>query len=335
MKGCTKDRVLRLSRNRVLCGSVFVSLLLPLQGAHAQSVEPLKPLPLNAQAQLDPVKVKLGEKLFFDTRFSQDNTLSCASCHLPEHGGADSRPRSSGMGGAMGAVNTPSTYNAAHNFRQFWDGRAATLEEQIGFVVENPVELASSWPEVLKKLKADKALTAEFIKFYPEGITVASITDAIAAYERSLPGDSRFDLYLRGDKSAITAEEREGYEKFKSYGCVACHQGVNVGGNMYQVFGVMGDYFKDRGNVQQADLGRFNVTGRESDKHMFKVPSLRNVALTPPYFHDGSAARLEDAVDVMFKYQLGRPAPARDKELIIKFLRTLTAQKYVKDEKAK
>ncbi len=293
--------------------------------AQVLSNEPLKPLPVK---QLVAVKVALGEKLFNDKRFSKDNSIACVSCHSLSEGGADRKVRSLGVGNAVGEVNSPSVLNAAHNFRQFWDGRAATLEEQVGFVVENPVELASDWPSVLGKLNADDALLAEFKKIYPAGIDKASVIDAIATYERSLPSDSRFDLYLRGDVNAISAEEKAGYEKFKAYGCVACHQGINVGGNMYQTFGVMGDYFKDRGSLTKADNGRFNVTGKEADRHMFKVPSLRNVALTPPYFHDGSAATLAAAVDVMFKYQLGRQAPEKDKTLIIKFLNALSGKKH-------
>lgn len=299
-----------------------VSLAAPLN-------EPVKPLPV---LKLSPEKVKLGERLFNEKRFSKDNTVSCASCHSLSHGGADPKALSLGVGGMPGDVNSPSVLNAAHNFRQFWDGRAPTLEEQIGFVVENPVELASSWKDVLAKLNADAVLVGEFKKLYPDGITVKNITDSIAAYERSLAVDSRFDLFLRGDANAITPEEKEGYEKFKAYGCVACHQGVNVGGNLYQVFGVMGNYFKDRGNVKKADYGRFNVTGKESDRYMFKVPSLRNVALTAPYFHDGSAKTLEDAVNVMFKYQLGRQAPEKDKKLIIKFLQSLTGKSYEQNQ---
>ena len=318
--------VLRLMRRLIKRLSLFCLLgSASLVSAQVLSNEPLKPLPAK---QLDVAKVKLGEKLFNDKRFSKDNSLACVACHALNEGGADRKVRSLGVGNAVGEVNSPSVLNAAHNFRQFWDGRAATLEEQIGFVVENPVELASDWPSVLGKLNADGALLAEFTKIYPTGINKASVTDALATYERSLPSDSRFDLYLRGDAKAISAEEKAGYEKFKAYGCVACHQGVNVGGNMYQAFGVMGNYFKDRGNLTKADNGRFNVTGKEADRHMFKVPSLRNVALTPPYFHDGSAASLAAAVDVMFKYQLGRQAPEQDKALIIKFLHALSGEKH-------
>ena len=182
----------------------------------------------------------------------------------------------------------------------------------------------------MAKLRQDSALAAEFSTIYQDGITNRNIVDATATFTRSLITPSRFDRYLRGDGQAINSEELRGYERFKSYGCVACHQGVNVGGNMFQKFGVMGDYFQDRGNITSADLGRFNVTKREADKHVFMVPSLRNVELTAPYFHDGSAPTLEAAVEVMFKYQLGRTAPLEDKALIIKFLKTLTGEQQPK-----
>jgi cytochrome c peroxidase len=158
-------------------------------------------------------------------------------------------------------------------------------------------------------------------------MTPDTVADALATYQMSLiTPNARFDRYLRGDKSAINQLEKTGYQLFKSYGCVACHQGVNVGGNMIATLGVMGDYFKDRGDETSADLGRFNVTQRESDKHRFKVPSLRNVAQTAPYFHDGSIDSLEDAIKTMAKYQLGQTIPDPDIDAIAQFLRSLTGE---------
>lgn len=309
--------------------ALTASALLTTNAFCTSADEPIKPLPAHPLEDLAAPKVALGERLFNDPRFSQDGSVACSSCHdIHGKGGADGRRVSSGAGNAQGVINAPSVLNAAHNFRQFWDGRAATLEEQIGFVITNPVEFASDWDAVLGRLAQDSALLADFQQVYPEGITQASVSDALASFQRSLPSPSRFDRYLQGDGKALGADEIAGYERFKSYGCVACHQGVNVGGNMYQLFGVMGDYFKDRGNVQKEDLGRFNVTGLESDRYVFKVPSLRNVALTAPYFHDGSSATLESAVDVMFKYQLGRTAPEEDRRLIVSFLRSLTGEAY-------
>jgi cytochrome c peroxidase len=293
--------------------------------AAAQTDEPIKPIP--TEFKLDPKKVALGEKLFNDKRFSRDNTLSCASCHNLSAGGVDGTANSVGIGGAKSAVNAPTVFNSALNFRQFWDGRANSLEEQAAGPVHNPKEMGSNWAEVLGKLGKDAALVAQFKELYPDGLQTKNVQDGIGVFGRSLnTPNARFDKYLRGDKNAINTEELKGYELFKKYGCVACHQGVAVGGNMFQTFGVMGDYFAKRGNPTEADLGRYNVTKNEADKHVFKVPSLRNVALTAPYFHDGSAKTLNDAVAVMFKYQLGRSASPQDQEQIVMFLRTLTGE---------
>ena len=308
-------------------GVFAVSCILNLNASAAPLSEPIKPLP--EASGISAEKAQLGERLFTDTRFSADNTVSCASCHdIPNMGGTDRQKLSKGINGALGIVNAPSVINAAHNFRQFWDGRADTLENQIGFVIENPVELGSNWDAVMQKLHQDAGLVDSFKQVYPDGLTRANVENAIASYQSTLPSPSRFDSYLQGDKDAISADELEGYNRFKSYGCIACHQGVNVGGNMYQKFGILGDYFQDRGDVREGDYGRFNATARESDRFVFKVPSLRNVELTAPYFHDGSAETLEQAVDVMFMYQLGRTAPENDKRLIIEFLKSLTGKKY-------
>jgi cytochrome c peroxidase len=285
--------------------------------------EPILPLPL--RVDLDQRKVDLGRRLFLDPRLSHDNTIFCGSCHRLDMAGTDRRNRSVGIGGAVGDVNAPTVFNSGFNFRQFWDGRAATLEDQIDGPVQNPSEMGSTWAEVVGKLNQDPSYVAPFRELYLDGIQRASIKDAIATFERSLiTPNSPFDRFLNGDQTALTAEERAGYQRFKAYGCVSCHQGINVGGNMYQTFGVMADYFADRGHPTKADLGRFNVTGLESDRHKFKVPSLRNVALTAPYFHDGAAATLDQAVDIMAKYQLGRTLPPEDRRLIVRFLHTLT-----------
>lgn len=303
----------------------LLAALLPLSATALD--EPLRPLP--GEVTQDPARVALGAKLFQDRRFARDDSVSCASCHDLARGGADARPRSVGAGGALGAVNAPTVYNSGLNFRQQWSGGAASLEEIVDRVVKNPKVFDTKWDDVLAKLGKDAGLVEEFRRAYPDGLTAKNTMDAIAAYQRTLITPSRFDRYLRGDANAITAEEKSGYERFKNYGCVACHQGVNVGGNMFQVFGAMDDYFKNRGAVTPGDLGRFNVTKRDTDRHVFKVPSLRNVELTAPYFHDASASTLEEAVEVMFRYQLGRTAPREDKALIVQFLKTLTGEQFV------
>lgn len=295
-------------------------------GARAEPLdEPLKPLP-EAIAQ-NPQRVALGRQLFHDPRLSRNNSLSCASCHQLDKNGADNRARSLGFDGKPVAVNTPTVFNASLNFRQFWDGRVETLEEQADGVITSPHEMGSDWPTVVNRIGADADYRRKFAAIYPDGVTKTNIQRALAAFERTLltPG-SRFDQYLLGDTAAISYEEKQGYQRFKEYGCIACHQGVNIGGNMFQKFGVFGDYIADRGQASEADQGRFNVTGDEADRAVFKVPSLRNVALTAPYFHDGSAATLERAVDVMFQYQLGRMPSEADKTSIVLFLKTLSGQ---------
>lgn len=313
------------------CGAIlnFPAMLagVMLLGAAAtvRAEEPIKPIPL--EHGQNAAKVALGELLFNDKRLSKDNTLSCASCHNLQTGGVDRTPVSTGINGAQGPINAPTVFNSGASFRQFWDGRARSLEEQAAGPIQNPLEMGSNLAEVMAKLSVDPAVQAQFAAVYRDGLQPKNMLDAIASFERSLiTPNSRFDHFLRGDESAISADELKGYQLFKSYGCTSCHQGVNVGGNMFQVFGVMGNYFADRGRVTEADLGRYNVTRDAADRHVFKVPSLRNVALTAPYFHDGSAKTLEAAVDVMFRYQLGRTASHADKDLLIKFLRTLSGE---------
>ncbi len=297
-----------------------------------ESVNQLQPVrdgqaivPIEPARGLDPRTVDLGRRLFHDQRLSGDRSLSCASCHMLDRGGVDHRRTAVGIGGAIGGINTPTVYNCALNFRQFWDGRAATLEEQAAGPILNPIEMGATWAVVIPRLEADPVYVAAFTALYEHGIGPASVTDALAVFERSLstPG-SRFDRFLRGEEDAITAEEKAGHALFVSLGCISCHQGMNVGGNLYQRFGIMGDYFADRGNVTPADQGRYNVTHREADRFTFKVPGLRNVALTAPYFHDGSVKTLHKAVMVMARYQLGAELSAHDIELVVRFLHTLS-----------
>jgi cytochrome c peroxidase len=287
--------------------------------------EPIHPIPL--AVELDEKKVALGERLFHDPQLSRDNTVSCASCHSLSTGGSDRLPRSVGIDGSVGMINAPTIFNSGFNFKQFWDGHSATLEDQIEGPTHASFEMGSNWPEIIKKLSQSYGYEEAFSESYADGIKSNTIKDAIATFERSLfTPNSRFDRFLRGNGGSLTDEEKDGYRLFKSYGCASCHQGVNAGGNIFQKFGVMGDYFADRGEVTKADLGRFNVTGNQGDVHVFKVPSLRNVALTPPYFHDGSASTLREAVEVMSRYQLGRRLPPEDVSRIVAFLKTLSGE---------
>lgn len=296
--------------------------------AAVEAPEPTGPLgPIPLEIPLDPIKVALGGKLFHDTKLSGNDTVACVSCHDLEHGGVDGRQVSMGIGGQLGDVNAPTVFNSGFNFAQFWDGRAASLEEQIEGPVHDPRELGSSWPEILGKLQADPDYSASFQKIYAEGPTQENVVDAIATFERSLyTPNSRFDRYLRGDDSALDEQERSGYELFLALGCVACHQGVGIGGNMFQRMGAKNEYFSERGTGTDADLGRYNVTGKEFDRYRFKVPSLRNVAVTAPYFHDGSADTLEEAVEVMARFQLARKLSSGEKDELVAFLKTLTGE---------
>ncbi|MEL6553001.1 MAG: cytochrome-c peroxidase [Cyanobacteria bacterium J06621_11] len=286
--------------------------------------EPIEPIPLSLS--LNPQKVALGNRLFHDPQLSGDRTLSCASCHSNALGGADGLPTTiSRDSGRRKGLNTPTVWNSAFNFRQRWDGGIASLEEQINGPLLSPTEMNNSWSEIVSRLSQDQNYLKAFHSLYPNGIQPDAVREAIATYERALiTPNAKFDRYLKGDKSALSAQEKKGYDLFKRYGCVACHQGVNVGGNMFQRLGVMEDYFLARGDVQKIDLGRMNITGRTRDRYVFKVPSLRNIELTAPYLHDGSVETLEDSVRIMGKYQLGREIPNEDTAAIVSFLRTLT-----------
>lgn len=288
----------------------------------AREPEPIDPLPLSVD--LDEHKVALGRKLFFDTRLSRDNSVSCASCHILEKGGADQLTRSIGIGGQVGDMNAPSVFNVSYNFKQFWDGRAETLEDQIEGPIHNPKEMGSSWSQVMTKLKHVTEYQSSFAIAYQDGMNAQNIKDAIATFERSLiTPNSKFDQYLRGDQNALSAAEKNGYLLFKDYGCISCHQGTNIGGNLFEKFGVM---TTSNAVSSKSDLGRFNVTGLDADRNVFKVPSLRNVAYTAPYFHDGSAKTLEEAVNRMAVFQLARTLTPSENRDIVLFLRTLTGE---------
>ncbi len=283
-------------------------------------------LPLPPVPDLPADKVALGKRLFFDKRLSHDDTIACATCHRLDSGGSDRQPASFGVNGGKGEVNAPTVFNSSLNFVQFWDGRAASLEEQAAGPVHNPLEMASNWAEVIPKLSRDENYRQEFSRIYKQGITGDTIVDAIATFERTLlTPNSRFDRFLRGEKEALDPLERSGYQRFLDYGCASCHQGAGIGGNMFQRFGVMGSYLKEDAG-RKSDLGRFNVSGLTRDKNVFKVPSLRNVYVTPPYFHDGSAQSLDDAVIAMGRYQLGRELSDEDIKALTAFLKTLTGE---------
>ena len=290
--------------------------------------EPVRPIV--AVAETDPLKVKLGFDLFHDARLSVDDTISCASCHSLSTGGVDNHQYSHGVEERLGGVNAPTVYNAVYNFVQFWDGRAKTLAEQAAGPPLNPVEMAStSFDEIVAKLKNDKEYVKAFMALYPEqGITEATITDAIEEFERTLvTPNSQFDKWLLGDNEALTAEELRGYELFKANSCATCHVGVNLGGESYELMGLRRHYFQERGmELTEEDNGRYKQTQEERDRHRFKVPGLRNVELTWPYYHDGTRVTMDEAVRDMALYQCDVELADADVEAIVAFLRTLTGE---------
>jgi cytochrome c peroxidase len=285
-------------------------------------VEPITPVP--APAPSDPEKLRLGERLFRDPRLSRDGTRACASCHDLERGGADGLPRSMGADGRPLDYNTPTVLNAALSFRLNWRGNFRTLEELSEAVLLSPRLMDTTWAEVVGRLRADPGYRTAFAQVYGGDPAPPQVLDALGAFQRSLlTPDAPFDRFLRGEPGALAPEQERGYGLFRTFGCIACHQGVNVGGNLFQRFGVFGE----RPVAMQADLGRFTLTGQERDRRVFRVPSLRNVALTAPYLHDGDAPTLADAVRTMARTQLGRTLSEEETDLIVRFLHGLTGER--------
>ena len=277
----------------------------------------------------DPAKVALGNILFHDTRLSVNNTISCASCHDLKTAGVDNEDVSDGVFDLEGGVNAPTVFNSVYNFVQFWDGRAETLAKQAAGPPLNPVEMGcQSFDEIVAKLVCDKEMVKMFNAIYPEGITEETITDAIAEFEKTLvTPDSRFDKYLKGDQTAINDQEKAGYDLFLATGCATCHNGPILGGQSYELMGVKADYFAERGKeLTNEDNGRFKETQCERDRHRFKTPGLRNVALTWPYYHDATRATLEEAVRDMGKYQSGVKLSQAQISDMVAFLNTLTGE---------
>jgi cytochrome c peroxidase len=266
--------------------------------------EPITPVPLPPAA--DPLKLALGERLFADPRLSRGGSRSCSTCHDLGTNGGDRHRYETAVNGPNATLNTGTVFNAALSFRLGWEGRFRTLEAQAEASLENPEAMGTTVAEVVGKLSADPAMTRQFSEAYGHGPDRASLLDAIATYERSLltPG-SRFDRWLSGDAAALSAEEQNGYQLFKSIGCVSCHQGVNVGGNLFERHGIFHPLASPKPEI-------------------LRVPSLRNVAKTPPYFHDGSTPTLDEAVRKMGAAQLDRILSDRQVEAIVAFLNTLT-----------
>ena len=289
-------------------------------------------LPTNAateEYQLSDEKIALGKKLYFDNRLSKDNTISCNSCHNLENGtGVDNLPFSPGNDkGSFGGRNAPTTLNAALHMSQFWDGRAKDVEEQAGGPILNPVEMAMPSKEaVIERLSKIEEYPKLFSTAYPnddDALSYRNIELAIGAFERTLITPSKFDDFVNGDATALSEQEQKGLETFISTGCISCHMGNTFGGQMYQKFGIYGKYWELTVS-KKIDEGRFEVTQNEADKYFFKVPSLRNIEKTAPYFHDGSVKELDKAVTMMALLQLNKTLTNEETANMVAFLKTLS-----------
>jgi len=300
----------------------------------SMAVSAAESLPTTAPAPADnpttPEKVELGKMLYHDPRLSSSGTVACASCHNTMLGGEDNRPNSVGVGAQTGGRSAPTVWNAAFNKVQFWDGRAASLEEQAAGPVTNPIEMGmKSWDEVVARLKTIEGYQDAFTKaFGPNSISKDNATKAIAAYERTLiTPNSPYDKYVNGDKSALNAQQVRGMEKATQLGCTSCHSTAAFnGGGGFQKFPLYSNgYFEAQYHFSK-DLGVAAVTNKDSDKHLFKVPTLRNIALTAPYFHNGSVKTLDQAVRVMGKLQLDKDLTDAEVADIVAFLNVLTGE---------
>ena len=267
--------------------------------------------------------IALGKKLYLDPKLSVNDTISCNSCHQLNNFGVDSQPTSPGHEGKRGGRNSPTTFNAALHIAQFWDGRAKDVEEQALGPILNPIEMGmpneAAVVDKLKKIDEYKAMFAEAFKDEKDPIQYKNIGKAIGAFERTLITPSRFDDFLKGDENALNDAEKRGLQKFVHMGCANCHNGVAIGGNSYKKIGLVEEY-------KTSDVGRFAVTGLETDKKVFKVPSLRNITKTAPYFHDGSVKTLDEAIEEMAEHQLGRKVGPGFIEDVKAFLGALTAK---------
>jgi len=282
---------------------------------------PIQPIPRNME--IDTRWANLGKALFHSPLLSKNNTVSCASCHLIEFGGDDGFPVSTGINNAKGERNSPTVLNSSFNFRQFWDGRVSTLGDQIAGPLHNPIEMGTTWAEVIEKLRSDSYFKKTFYSLNPQGVTSENIIKAITIYEESLiTPDAPIDRYLLGDSNALTEQQQRGLNHFIEHGCASCHQGVNIGGNMYQKLGRIDSI----PTILAEDLGRFRITNQEQDKYVFKVPSLRNVADTGPYFHNGAVDTLPEVVRIMAGAQLGRELPENEIEDIVAVLHAFSSK---------
>jgi len=282
---------------------------------------PIQPIP--RAIEIDTRWVNLGKALFHSPLLSKNNTISCSSCHLIDFGGDDGFPVSTGVNNAKGERNSPTVLNASFNFRQFWDGRASSLSEQVSGPVHNPLEMGSSWAEIVEKLSSDSYFGKTFLSLDPRGVTSENIVKAITIYQESLiTPNAPIDRHLLGDKNALTEQQKRGLNHFINYGCSSCHQGINIGGNLYQKLGRVNTI----PNILVQDLGKYQISKQDQDRNVFKVPSLRNIADTSPYFHNGAVDNLPQAVRIMASSQLGRELPEHEIEDIVALLHAFSSK---------
>lgn len=292
---------------------------------HATANEVFRIIPVVGADLLEEGKLQLGFDLFNDPRLSRNGTVSCASCHIGMLGGVDRRPIPFGIDGTPGSLNAPTIFNAALNFRQFWDGRALTLQEQALMPIENPAEMDHDLESVVAILQQTPDYVDAFGRFYPDGITAANLGDAISYYETmNFTGlESPFLRQFHDQQETLGEQARRGQQRFVEVGCASCHNGINLGGNSYQQIGSAVSWFTADRPAGEGDEGLFGRTLRTEDQHVFKVPTLHNVAITGPWFHDGSVTTLQQAVDLMARHQSGRYLDNSDIDDIVAFLRTL------------
>jgi cytochrome c peroxidase len=303
--------------------TLSLALVAAMAGSAAAAASPEPIQPIEPAKVRNPALVELGKKLYFDTRLSKSGFISCNSCHNLSMGGTDNLKTSIGHNWQKGPINAPTVLNSSLNLAQFWDGRAADLKAQAGGPIANPGEMASNHALAVEVLQSIPGYVAEFkAAFGSETVGIEEVTKAIAAFEETLvTPNSRFDKWLKGDRKALSKDEQAGYALFKDSGCTACHNGAAVGGNSFQKMGVVEPY-----KATSPAEGRVAVTKDEADRFNFKVPTLRNVELTYPYFHDGEAATLKQAVDTMGRIQLGRQFTEEENRKIVAFLKTLTGE---------
>ncbi len=302
--------------NKLLTVAAVATLGVAVTASAKEPIEPIMPA-----TGLNMAEAELGKKLYFDPRLSKSGFISCNSCHNLSMGGTDNIKTSIGHNWQQGPINSPTVLNSSMNLAQFWDGRAKDLQEQAGGPIANPGEMGFTHELAVEVLESIPAYVAEFKQvFGSDEIKIEQVTKAIAEFEKTLvTPNSRFDKWLLGDMAALSTDEKAGYALFKNSGCVACHNGPAVGGNSFQKMGVVEAY-----KATNPAEGLSAVTGKDADRFKFKVPTLRNVEMTYPYFHDGEAETLTEAVDVMGRLQLGKKFSAEENGQVVAFLKSLT-----------